>query len=79
MCTLMQKDVLIEVVANAMATIDLRVEPKELNNEDQLYLVNLRKKLYNTHHNDIDYQNLLSKVKNIKNKYVELPINARYA
>lgn len=34
MCTLMQKDVLIEMVANTMATIDLRTEPNAVDNDD---------------------------------------------
>lgn len=42
MCTLVQKDVLIEIVANTMATIDLRHAPNAEDNEEQLYLMNLR-------------------------------------
>ncbi|HHF6946966.1 hypothetical protein ACXVWQ_08025 [Haemophilus sp. SZY H57] len=79
MCTLMQKDVLIEMVANTMATIDLRTEPNAVDNDDQHYLMNLRNKLYSTHHNNIDFDCLSIKVKSIKDKYVDLPIHQYYA
>ncbi len=79
MCTIMQKDVLIEMVANAMATIDLRTEPNAQDNEDQRYLMNLRDALYNSHHDSIDFKLLSTKVKSIKDKYIDLPVHQYYA
>lgn len=78
MCTLMQKDVLIELVADAMATINLRTEPDASDNEDLQYLSALRNELYSSHHDDIDFQVLLNKVKSIKEKYINLPVNQYY-
>ncbi|MFC0308258.1 hypothetical protein ACFFHK_00870 [Gallibacterium trehalosifermentans] len=75
----MQKDVLIEMVANAMATIDLRTDPTSKENEDLHYLVNLRNNLYSTHHDNIDFMLLSNKIKMIKNKYVSLPIHQYYS
>ena len=78
MCTLMQKDVLIEMVANALSTIDLRTEPNASDNADQHYLAALRDRLYSSHHDSIDFQYLSTEVKNIKDKYAYLPVNAYY-
>lgn len=74
----MQKDVLIEMIANAMSTIDLRTEPNDADNEDQQYLTHLRDNLYSTHQNDIDYQTVASTIIEIKDKYSHLPINQYY-
>lgn len=79
MATLMEKDVLIEVVANAMATISKRKDPTEPRNEDQLFLSNLRDELYSKEHDKIDYQQALDKVKVIREKYINLPIHSHYA
>lgn len=79
MCTIMQKDVLIEMVANTMATIDLRTAPNAEDNEDQLYLMNLRNELYSSHHDSIDFELLSTRVKNIKERYIDLPVHQYYA
>lgn len=79
MCTVMQKDVLIEMIANTMATINVIIEPKAENNEDQNYLIKLKNDLYSTHHDDIDYNLLSMIVKNIKDKYIGQPIHKYYA
>lgn len=79
MCTVMQKDVLIEMIANTMATINVRTEPDAENNEDQNYLMNLRNELYSTHHDGIDYNLLSMTVNNIKDKYIGLPVHKYYA
>lgn len=79
MCTVMQKDVLIEMVSYALATINVRTEPNESNNEDQRYLMNLRNDLYSTHHHDIEYEVLSTEVRKIKDKYIKLPVHQYYA
>lgn len=78
MCTLMQKDVLIEMVANTMAIINVRTDPNVINNEDQSYLVGIRNYLYKTHHNQIDFDGLLNNINMVKDKYVDLPVNQYY-
>lgn len=79
MCTVMQKDVLIEMIANTMVMINVITEPKAENNEDQNYLMNLRNDLYSTHHDDIDYNLLSMTVNNIKDKYIGQPVHKYYA
>lgn len=78
MATIMQKDVLIEVVANTQATISKRTAPNTPRNEDQRFLSNLRDELYSTAPDKIDYQKTLDDVKNIKDKYVNLPVHSHY-
>lgn len=75
----MQKDVLIEVVANAMATISKRKDPTEPRNEDQRFLSNLIDEIYSTDPDKLDYPTLLDTVNAIKNKYTKLPIHNYYS
>lgn len=74
----MQKDVLIEVVAYTQAIISKRTAPNAPRNEDQRFLSNLRDYLYSTAPDKIDYQKTLDDVKNIKEKYKDLPIHSHY-
>lgn len=78
MATIMQKDVLIEVVAYTQAIISKRTAPNAPRNEDQRFLSNLRDYLYSTASDKIDYQKTLDDVKNIKEKYKDLPIHSHY-
>lgn len=78
MATIMQKDVLIEVVAYTQAIIIKRTAPDAPINEDQRFLSNLRDYLYSTAPDKIDYQKTLDDVKNIKDKYKDLPIHSHY-
>ena len=78
MATIMQKDVLIEVVANTQAIISKRTPPNKPRNDDQRFLSNLRDELYSTAPDKIDYQKTLDDVKNIKDKYVNLPVHSYY-
>jgi hypothetical protein len=59
MATLIQKDVLIEVIANAQATISKRTPPNTPRNDDQRFLSDLRDKIYSTHPDKIDYEKTL--------------------
>lgn len=78
MATIMQKDVLIEVVAYTQAIISKRTAPNAPRNEDQRFLSNLRDYLYSTAPDKIDYQKTLDDLKNIKEKYKDLPIHSHY-
>ena len=78
MATIMQKDVLIEVVANTQAIISKRTPSNKPRNDDQRFLSNLRDELYSTSPDKIDYQKTLDDVKNIKDKYVNLPVHSYY-
>lgn len=78
MCTVVQKDVLIELLANARATVNFRVDPEAERNTDQIYLGSLRNTIYNTHHNQLDFNELSTKIIAIKDKYSHLPINEMY-
>ena len=78
MATIMQKDVLIEVVAYTQAIISKRTAPNAPRNEDQRFLSNLRDYLYSTAPDKIDYQKTLDDVKNIKEKYKDLSIHSHY-
>lgn len=78
MATIMQKDVLIEVVAYTQAIISKRTAPNAPRNEEQRFLSNLRDYLYSTAPDKIDYQKTLDDVKNIKEKYKDLPIHSHY-
>lgn len=78
MATIMQKDVLIEVVAYTQAIISKRTAPNAPRNEDQRFLSNLRDYLYSTAPDKVDYQKTLDDVKNIKDKYKDLPIHSHY-
>ena len=78
MATIMQKDVLIEVVAYTQTIISKRTAPNAPRNEDQRFLSNLRDYLYSTAPDKIDYQKTLDDVKNIKEKYKDLPIHSHY-
>lgn len=78
MATIMEKDVLIEVVAYTQAIIIKRTAPDAPRNEDQRFLSNLRDYIYSTAPDKIDYQKTLDYVKNIRDKYVNLPVHSHY-
>ena len=67
MCTLMQKDVLIELIASTQADLSKILELPL--NEDQLFLSRLRGQVYRTEPEEIDFELLSSQVKEIGAKY----------
>ena len=71
MATIMEKDVLIEVVASNLALISRNIDDiKELeNNEDRKKLLQIRKFLYHSFPHEINYDTILSECKAIKQKY----------
>lgn len=78
MATIMQKDDLIELVANAQAIVIKRVDPDLPLTDDEIRLGKIRDYLYSTDPDKIDYQKTLDDVKNIKEKYKDLPIHSHY-
>lgn len=68
MSTLMQKDVLIELVSTVQAKLNQVIETKQFRN-DQSYLVELRHLIYQTLPKDLDYLNLSQKIQDIAHKY----------
>lgn len=78
MCTLMQKDVLIELVAKTRSTISLRSAPDSPRNDDQAFLSTLRNDIYRTHHDKLDFEKIAAQVKAIKAKYEHQPVNQMY-
>lgn len=71
MCTLMQKDVLIEMVATAQADLSKRL-PLPLN-EDQILLSRLRGHIYRTEPEQINFEQVASQIKTVSQKYQHLP------
>jgi hypothetical protein len=74
MCTVAQKDVLIELVALSLATLARRLPLPLPFNEDQIYLATLRRKIYSTSHNDLDFETLAQEIISIRDKYQHLPV-----
>lgn len=75
MATLMEKDVLIEVVAGALAIISKRltIDEKE-QNPDRTKLIELRSNIYSSTPEQLDYQAIIDEVNLMKEKYRNLPI-----
>lgn len=71
MATLMEKDVLLEIIANGLGTISRKLNYKEhLNpNPDCDRLIEIRNNLYRTFPPEINYQKVLSECKSIQRKY----------
>ncbi|MWQ36813.1 hypothetical protein F9892_04520 [Glaesserella parasuis] len=72
MCTLMQKDVLIELIATVQADLSKRLELPL--NDDQIYLSRLRSEIYRSEPDALDFQLLSTQVKQISDKYHSLPL-----
>lgn len=74
MATLMQKDVLIELVAYVRSIIMKTVPTNELNqNLDLAYLKHLRGDIYSITAHELDYETLVKDINIIKIKYKDLP------
>lgn len=78
MCTVMQKDVLIEVVAQAQAIVTKRVDVNAPLTPDELRLGEIREFLYSNDPNDISYSVILDEVKTIQGKFESKPIMPQY-
>lgn len=69
MCTLMQKDVLIELVANAQAIVTKCVDVNSPLTDDEIKLGKIRDFLYSTSPEDISYTSLINEVRTIQQKF----------
>lgn len=72
MATIMEKEVLIEVVASSLALISRKLNYQEYllnNNEGRNRLIEIRNYLYSTLPHEIDYEKILSECKAIKQEY----------
>ena len=72
MATIMEKDVLIEVVSSNLALISRKLKHNQeylIHNEDFNRLIEIRDYLYSTFPHEIDYEKILSECKAIKQKY----------
>lgn len=67
MCTLMQKDVLIELIASTQADLS-KILDLPLN-EDQLFLSRLRGEIYRSEPEKIDFDSVSNQVKEVGAKY----------
>lgn len=75
MATLMEKDVLIELVAHTTAFIYRRVHLIDTPEID--FLANLRDKIYSSDAQDLDYKSIVHEVNTLKDKFKDLPLYAK--
>lgn len=68
MCTLMQKDVLIEMVATAQAELSRHLALPL--NDDQISLSRLRGELYRTEPDLIDFEKTAKQIRELQQKYI---------
>ncbi|MDG6882821.1 Uncharacterised protein [Phocoenobacter uteri] len=78
MCTLMQKDVLIELVASAQAIVTKRVDVDSPLTDEELRLGEIRDFLYSNDPNDISYTDILGEVKVIQRRFEDKPLMPQY-
>ena len=74
----MQKDVLIELVANAQAIVIKRVDPDLPLNHDEIRLGKIRDYLYSNAPEDISYSTVIDEIQAIQRKFEDKPILSRY-
>lgn len=78
MCTLMQKDALIELVANAQAIVTKRIEPDLPLIVEEIRLGEIRDYLYSNAPEDISYSAIVDEIQAIQGKFENKPILSRY-
>ena len=69
MATIIQKDVLIEAIAQIQGFLSRNLPYSDSLNDDELFLCGLREHIYSTHHNQLDQESLLVDIMKIKEKY----------
>ncbi|MGX2956595.1 hypothetical protein ACWIUH_03040 [Ursidibacter arcticus] len=67
MASIMEKDVLIELVAFAYVSVCKVTKSQE--NEDKNRLIDLRHEIYSTPYQALNYEKLCNEVQEIRNKY----------
>lgn len=72
MCSLMQKDVLIEMVATAQADLSKRLALPL--NEDQIQLSRLRGEIYRSEPERINFEQMSATIRQVQQKYQHLPL-----
>ena len=77
MCTLMEKDVLIEEVSATAAFIAYRT-PLNTKSEDLIECSEIRENLLMTSPQNINKQNILNRLKSLKEKYLRLSVFSYY-
>lgn len=82
MATLMQKDVLIEAVASVEALQGRKIEKAEGDlslTEDEKKFAKLRRHIYSTHHDKLDYQAIANECILYREMYSAMPDNTLYS
>ena len=69
MCSLMEKDALIEKVAETMALIARRGTEKDELNEDSKEMIELRHHLYRSEPDDLDFTAIVHQCDRVQAKY----------
>lgn len=69
MATIMQKDVLIEAIAQVQGFLTRKFPNSNSLNDDELFLCQLRDRIYSSHHDELDYENLIADIVKIKEKH----------
>jgi len=76
MATLMERDVLLEFTAEAIAIVSMRIPVgNALENEDYKFLVELYSKLSLSKHDDLEFEKTIDEVKPIVEKYENRPLH----
>lgn len=78
MCTLMQKDVLIETVASIQAIVTKRVDVNSPLTPEELKLGEIRDFLYSSSPEDISYESIINDVEAIRVKFENMPVMPQY-
>lgn len=78
MCTLMQKDVLIETVASIQAIVTKRVDVNSPLTPEELKLGEIRDFLYSSSPEDISYESIINDIEAIRVKFENIPVMPQY-
>ena len=73
MCTLVQKEILIEEISEAMSFICFRLKYDEPLSPESLKLIEIREYVYATDHNKIDLEKTRKEVVELKRPYLGKP------
>lgn len=75
MATLMERDVLLEFTAEAIAIVSMRIPVKNaLENKDYKFLVGLHAQLSISKHDDLEFEKTIGEIKPIVEKYENKPL-----